>query len=118
MFPQVYSPTSHYVSTGETELISYPGRTRLVFMCVLERYYVASTVFNQYPTLSEGADSVDGQLRGDKEYPFSGVTMSSRVWRKVPESDARIVRYTVSTRMISVCMIKMGCGKKPFECLI
>ena len=42
--------------------------------------------------LSEGADRVGGQLRGDKEYPFSGVTKSGRVWRKVPESDARSVR--------------------------
>ena len=46
--------------------------------------------FDQYPDLSEGADSADGQLRGDKECPaFSGVTKSSRVWRKVPESDAQ-----------------------------
>ena len=37
----------------------------------------------------EGADHVAGQLRGDKECPFSGVTKSGRVWRKVPESDAR-----------------------------
>ena len=29
-----------------------------------------------------------GQLRGDKECPFSGVTKSGRVWRKVPESCA------------------------------
>ena len=36
----------------------------------------------QYPNLSEGADRVGGQLRGDK---------SGRVWRKVPESDARSV---------------------------
>ena len=41
----------------------------------------------QYPNLSEGA----GQLRGDKECPFSGITKSGRVWRKVPESDARSV---------------------------
>ena len=45
----------------------------------------------QYPNLSEGADRVGGQLRGDKECPFSGVTKSRRVWRKVPESDARSV---------------------------
>ena len=45
----------------------------------------------QYPNLSEGADRVDGQLRGDKECPFSGVTKSGRVWRKVLESDARSV---------------------------
>ena len=48
----------------------------------------------QYRNLSEGADRVGGQLRGDKECPFSGVTKSGRVWRKVPESDARSVgRY-------------------------
>ena len=45
----------------------------------------------QYPNLSEGADRVCGQLREDKECPFSGVTKSGRVWRKVPESDARSV---------------------------
>ena len=40
------------------------------------------------PNLLEGADRVAGQLRGDKEYPFSDVTKSGGVWRKVPESDA------------------------------
>ena len=71
----------------------------------------------QYPNLSEGADRVGGQLRGDKECPFSGVTKFSpvyatvsedfkhqqsvsrvtkcgRVWRKVPESGARSVVTT------------------------
>ena len=38
------------------------------------------------PNLSEGADRVGGQLRGDKECP---VTNYGRVWRKVPESNAR-----------------------------
>ena len=39
----------------------------------------------QYPNLSESADRVAGQpLCGDKECPFSGVTKSGRVWRKVP----------------------------------
>ena len=47
--------------------------------------------FDQYPNLSEGADRVGGQLRGDKECPFSSVTKSGRVWRKVPVSDARSV---------------------------
>ena len=42
----------------------------------------------QYPNLLEGAGRVGGQLRGDKECPFNGVTKSGRVWRKVPESDA------------------------------
>ena len=45
----------------------------------------------QYPKLSEGADRVGGQLCGDKECPFSGVTKSGRVWRKVLESDVRSV---------------------------
>ena len=48
----------------------------------------------EYPSLSEGADRVGGQLRGDKECPFSGVTKSGRAWRKVPESDARSVPHT------------------------
>ena len=36
--------------------------------------------------------SLGGQLRGDEECPSSSVTSSGRVWRKVPESDARSVR--------------------------
>ena len=53
----------------------------------------------QYPNLSEGADRVGGQLRGDKECPISDVTNSGRVWRKVPESGARSVQssYTLKT---------------------
>ena len=50
----------------------------------------------QYPKLSEGADRVVGQLHGNKECPFSGVTNSGRVWRKVPESGARSVGETLS----------------------
>ena len=45
----------------------------------------------QYPNLSEGADRVAGQLRGDKKCPLSGVTKSGRVWRKEPESNGRSV---------------------------
>ena len=55
-----------------------------MFTCVL--LFLQS---HQYPNLSEGADRVAGQLRGDKECPFSGVIKSGRVWRRVPESDAR-----------------------------
>ena len=51
--------------------------------------------FYQYPNLSEGADRVGGQQCGDKACPFSGVTKSGRVWRKVPESDARSVPCTM-----------------------
>ena len=49
----------------------------------------------QYANLSEGADHVGGQLRGDKECPLSGVTKSGRVWRKVLESDARSVTQDI-----------------------
>ena len=54
----------------------------------------------QYPNLSQGADCVAGQLRGDKECPISGVTRSGRVWRKVPESDVRSVPQPKSTSWI------------------
>ena len=40
----------------------------------------------QYPNLSEGADCIGGQLRRDEKCPFSDITKSGRVWRKVPES--------------------------------
>ena len=52
----------------------------------------------QYQNLSEGADRVNGQLRGDKEWPFGGVTKSGRVWRKVPESDVRSVLVVFKSR--------------------
>ena len=42
--------------------------------------------------------SVGGQLRGDEECPFNGVTSSSRVRWKVPESDARSVVRLVPVR--------------------
>ena len=45
----------------------------------------------RYPNLSEGASSVGGHLRGDKERPVSGVTECGRDWRTEPESDALIV---------------------------
>ena len=50
----------------------------------------------QYSNLSDGADRVGGQLRRDKECPFSGVTKSGRVWRKVPESGALSVTMDMS----------------------
>ena len=42
-------------------------------------------------TFRRAADHVGGQLRGDKECPFSGVTSSGRIWRKVSESDATVI---------------------------
>ena len=37
----------------------------------------------QYPNLSEGADSVGGQLRGGEKCAFSGVINFGRAWRNV-----------------------------------
>ena len=39
--------------------------------------------------------SLDSCAEIDEECPFSGVTKSGRVWRKVPESDARSVRLVM-----------------------
>ena len=60
----------------------------------------------QYPNLSEGAVRVGGQLRGDKECPFSGVTKSGRVWRKVPESDAGSVGELLTSALLSTDAVR------------
>ena len=70
----------------ETELLFFftrGGCTSYLRACLGARLLPQSY---QYPNLSKGADRVGGQLRGDKKGPFSGVTKSGRVWRKVPES--------------------------------
>ena len=54
----------------------YPAWMRLMFTCVLGTKLLPQSY--QYPNLSEGADHVGGQLHGDKECPFSGVTKSGR----------------------------------------
>ena len=73
----------------------------------------------EYPNLSEGADHVAGQLRGDKEYPFSGVTKSGSVWRKVPESDARRVPHTVTSELSNLCVVSQNqfktLSKQPYS---
>ena len=60
-----------------------------MFSCVLWRK-VASIVL-----LAPEPFRVVGQLRGDR-VPFSGVSKSGRVWRKVPESDARSVDASIT----------------------
>ena len=54
-----------------------------------------------YPNLSEGVDSVGGQLCRDKECPFSGVTSSGRVWRKVAKKRCRECATQGHLRMIT-----------------
>ena len=55
--------------------------------------YVASTVIIISTQTFRRAltASVDSCAEMKSTYPFSGVTKSGRVWRKVPESDARSV---------------------------
>ena len=69
----------------------------------------------QYPNLSEAADRVSEQLRGDKECPFSGVTKSGRVWRKVPESDALSVGRCLTSGSNIKCRDKTGSGESRFN---
>ena len=60
----------------------------------------------QYPNLSEGADRVAaGQLRGNKQCPFSDVNKPGRVWRKVPESDARSVGAVLTHQPEERCWV-------------
>ena len=66
-----------------------PRQTYLVFTRMVDAVLLPQSCY--YPNPTEGAGSVGGQLRGDKECPFSGVTSSSRVWRKMPESAVRSV---------------------------
>ena len=57
----------------------------------------------RYPDLSEGADRVGGQLHRGKECPFSDVTSSGRVWRKVPKTDARSVEFCRDRDLGGLC---------------
>ena len=63
-----------------------------MFTCVPGRYVAFMVLLVPKPL--GGADSIGGQLCGDRESPFSGVTSSGRVWREVPESDALSVHRT------------------------
>ena len=47
--------------------------------------HISTRTFRRALTVS----LVDTEMRGDKECPFSDVTKSGRVWRKVPERDTR-----------------------------
>ena len=51
----------------------------------------AEAVSNRGPSAYQSNTLPLGQTGSRKEYPFSGVPKSGRVWRKVPESDARSV---------------------------
>ena len=63
-----------------------------MFMCVLGRLVASKIIIISTRTFRRALTASVDMLRGNKECPaFSGVTKSGRVWRKVPESDARSV---------------------------
>ena len=66
----------------------------------------------QYRNLTEGADRAAGQLRGDNECPFSDVTKSGRVWKKVPESGPRSVECPFSDVTSCGRVCRKGAGKR------
>ena len=59
----------------------------------------------EYPNLSEGADRVGGQLRGDKECPFSGVTKSGSLEEGAGKRCSECVLLTVRRRLSSLCRL-------------
>ena len=87
------------LTPAQIKLKSFESRRHFFLLLLFQPRVDASHVYVrawalgcfQSPDLSEGTDRVGGQLRGDKECPFSGVTKSGRVWWKVPESGARSV---------------------------
>ena len=87
-------------TSTETIRNGKPRKATSTFTRLLSSERYDASTFVLVPNLSEGADSVGGQLRGDKECPFSGVTSSGRVWRKVPESDARSVGTNKAVKAI------------------
>ena len=77
---------------------------------------------DQYRNLSEGADRVGEQLRGDKECPFSGVTnlaefggrhRKAKLWRKVPESDAPSVHWKHAVSALRKVWVLIRLWKQP-----
>jgi len=79
----------------ETELFFFlsflPGEdASRVYVDAWALCYFHSLIITAH-TFRRAADHVGGQLRGDKECPFSGVTSSGRIWRKVSESDATVI---------------------------
>ena len=84
--------------------------------CLGDTEVVLPAVILIVPNLSVGADRVGGQLRGDKECPFNGVIKSGRVWRKVPESDARHGRHYA--RCVSLPLQSLSSERGNFRCKV
>ena len=104
IIPGVSFITAHvaYASTNKTKII----RTETEYFFLPGAYaphvhvrawtlcYFHSFVSTQ--TFRRALAEVSGQLRRDKECPFSGVTNYGRIWRKVPESNVQSVGQTLT----------------------
>ena len=105
---KVYTSTNKTTMVWiETELFLSPGvdaahvYVRTLALCCFYSHISTRTFRRALP------DRVAGQLRGDKECPFSGVTKSGRVWRKVPESKAGSVHC--DGRVGQLCLMSCMC---------
>ena len=67
-----------------------------MFTSVLGRYFAPTILLVGYPNLSGVADSVGGQLRGDKLCPFSGVTDSGSLEEGAGEQCSECVHTELS----------------------
>ena len=94
----------------QTELFSLPG------VDASHVYVRALALGCFYSHISTGTFRRIGQLRGDKERPFSGVTKSGRVWRKVPESDARSVGWPLDSHdIVQTKLVPFSCHLAPWH---
>ena len=60
----------------ETELVFYPGRTRLMFTCVLGRHAASTALILLVPNHLIGAPTTSLDRCAEiKEYPFSSVKL-------------------------------------------
>ena len=82
---------------------------RLLFTWVLGRYVASTVIFSTQTFRRALTASVDSCAEIKSIYPFSGVTSSGRVWRKVPESDARSVYYTMNRTLLSASFWLVVC---------
>ena len=60
-------PKSFESRRNLSSFLFYPGRTRLKFTRVLGCCVASTVLILEYPNLSEGAESIGGQRRGDKD---------------------------------------------------
>ena len=68
---------------------------------------------DQYPNRFRRALTASVDSYTEIKVPFSGVTKSGRVWRKVPESDARSVSFTTTESFLDIltttyCLLHSG----------